>query len=86
MAIPFLKDFLRRTYGIVLRQDKLLSSPAQRFIAMIEARARRDRGTSAARTSSPSEARDVEYGPEATYATSPCPDGVVGEDRDGGRS
>ena len=60
MAIPFLRYFLRRTYGIVLRKDKLLSSPAQRSIAMIEARARRDRGTSAAGTTIPSEARDVE--------------------------
>ena len=62
MAIPFLKYFLRRTYGIVLRKNKLLSSPAQRFIAIIEARARRDRSTSAARTRSPSEVRDVELG------------------------
>jgi hypothetical protein len=86
VAIPFLKYFLRRTYGIVPRKDKLLKSPAQRFIAMIEARAWRDRGTSAARTRSPSEARDVESGPEATCATSPCSNGVVGEDWDGGRS
>jgi hypothetical protein len=60
VAIPFLKYFLRRTDGIMLRKDKLLSSPAQRFIAIIEVRARRDRGTWAARTRSPSEARDVE--------------------------
>jgi hypothetical protein len=58
VAIPFREYFLRRTHGIVLRNHKLLSSPAQRFIAMIEAR--QDRGTSAARTRGPSEARDVE--------------------------
>jgi hypothetical protein len=86
VAISFLKDFLRRTYGIMLRKDKPLSSPAQRFIAIIGARAQRDRGTSAATTRSPSEARDVEEGPEATCATSPCSNGVAGEGRDGSRS
>jgi DNA-binding transcriptional LysR family regulator len=53
VAIPFIKYFPRRTYGIVVRKDKLLSAPAQRFIAMIEARARRDRRPSAARSTPP---------------------------------
>jgi hypothetical protein len=47
VAISFLKDFLRRTYGIMLHKDKPLSSPALWFIAIIGARGQRDRGTSA---------------------------------------
>ncbi len=42
VAIPFIKYFPRRTYGIVLRKDKLLTSAAQRFVELIAARARRD--------------------------------------------
>ncbi len=38
-AIPFNKYFPMRTYGIVLKKGKILSSPAVRFIEMIESRA-----------------------------------------------
>jgi DNA-binding transcriptional LysR family regulator len=46
LAIPFIKYFPRWTYGIVVRKGKLLSSPARRFVAMIEARTRRRPGES----------------------------------------
>jgi DNA-binding transcriptional LysR family regulator len=51
VAIPFNKYFPKRTYGIVLRKGKLLSSPATRFIELIKGRARRRRPTPAEKPS-----------------------------------
>ncbi len=42
-AIPFNRYFPQRTYGLVLRKDKILSPPAARFVELIKDRAKRDR-------------------------------------------
>jgi DNA-binding transcriptional LysR family regulator len=55
VAMPFNKYFPRRTYGIVLRKEKLLTSPATRFIEMLEARARRDRRSQGGKSTTASE-------------------------------
>jgi DNA-binding transcriptional LysR family regulator len=57
VAIRFIKYFPKRTYGIVLHKEKLLSAAANRFIEMLKDRARRDRGLSAARSKTAPEAR-----------------------------
>ena len=42
-AIPFNRYFPERTYGLVLRKDKMLSPPATRFVELIKGGAQRDR-------------------------------------------
>jgi DNA-binding transcriptional LysR family regulator len=42
-AIPFNRYFPKRTYGLVLRKDKMLSPPAARFVELIKDGAKRER-------------------------------------------